>query len=69
MKQIEKLELNNKLLSNHNELHLNTIQEKSADIEKLNADLKNLKEDLITKSKEFAQKVMITLITSFLFYD
>ena len=62
LKQIDKLELNNKLLSNHLELHLKTIHEKSADIEKLTADLKNLKDDSMTKSKEFLLKVKITFL-------
>jgi hypothetical protein len=33
-----------------------TIHEKSADIEKLTADLKNLKDESMTKSKEFSIK-------------
>ena len=59
LKQIDKLELNNKLLSNHVELNLKTIHEKSADIEKLTADLKNLKDESLTKSKEFSIRVKI----------
>ena len=59
MQQIEKLELNNKLQSNHIELHLNTIQEKNTDNEKLNLDLKSLKDKSLAKTKDLSQKVTI----------
>ena len=57
MQQIEKLELNNKLQSNHIELHLSTIQEKNTGIEKLNLDLKSLKDKSLAKTKDLSQKV------------
>jgi hypothetical protein len=59
MQQIEKLELNNKLQSNHIELHLITIQEKNTDNEKLNLDLKSLKDKSLAKTKDLSQKVTI----------
>jgi hypothetical protein len=62
MQQIEKLELNNKLQSNHIELHLSTIQEKNTDIEKLNLDLKSLKDKSLVKTKDLSQKVTIVTL-------
>ncbi len=59
MQQIEKLELNNKLQSNHIELHLSTIKEKNTDIEELNLDLKSLKDKSLAKTKDLSQKVTI----------
>ena len=59
MQQIEKLELNNKLQSNHIELHLITIQEKNTDNEKLNLDLKSLKDKSLAKTKDLSQKVTL----------
>ena len=59
MQQIEKLELNNKLQSNHIELNLLTIQEKTLDIEKLNLDFKTFKEKSNAKTNDLSQKVTI----------
>jgi hypothetical protein len=59
MQQIEKLELNNKLQSNHIELHLNTIKEKNTDNQKLNLDLKSLKDKSLAKTKDLSQKVTL----------
>ena len=54
---IERLEVNNKLLSHQNELYLNKIAENDLLVESMESEFKKFKEDAYVKLKEAKSKV------------
>ena len=58
VQQIEYLEVNNKLLSNQNELYVNKIAEKDVLAEIMENEIKKFKEEAYLKAKEAKYKVL-----------